>query len=99
VLYAGLAIVLCRFIRSPFWRAVVGVVGVLIPVAVAVSRVYRGMHHPTDVVAGLLLGVASLGVGIVAVRRAWSDDKASSAEVASQDASPLPAAVSLEAAG
>ena len=32
------------------------------PLIVATSRVYRGMHHPIDVVAGLLLGLAALFV-------------------------------------
>ncbi|HEV2638014.1 MAG TPA: phosphatase PAP2 family protein [Actinocrinis sp.] len=32
----------------------------LIPVAVAGSRLYRGMHHPSDVIAGLLLGFLAI---------------------------------------
>ena len=34
----------------------------LIPFAVGASRLYRGMHHPSDVVAGLLLAVACLAM-------------------------------------
>ncbi len=40
------------------------------PAAVGFARVYRGMHHPTDVVAGALMGVAVLAVALVAVRAA-----------------------------
>jgi hypothetical protein len=42
-------------------------VGVSFPVVVAVSRVARGMHHPIDVVAGLLLGAASILVVRIAI--------------------------------
>jgi undecaprenyl-diphosphatase len=45
------------------WGAVVFFAG-----SVAFSRVYRGMHHPTDVVAGALLGVACLSVAIIATQ-------------------------------
>ncbi|MCX5071591.1 diacylglycerol kinase family protein [Streptomyces sp. NBC_00513] len=34
----------------------------LIPVAVALSRLYRGMHHPSDVLGGLLNGACTLFV-------------------------------------
>jgi len=38
------------------WRELVIVIAVAIALAVAWSRVYLGVHYPTDVIAGLLLG-------------------------------------------
>jgi undecaprenyl-diphosphatase len=35
---------------------------VAIPLGVGGSRLYRGMHHPSDVIAGLLLGAAALAL-------------------------------------
>jgi undecaprenyl-diphosphatase len=74
VLYAGLVLIACRSVRSRAERRLLGGFGVTIPLGVAVSRVYRGMHHPTDVLAGVALGIASVAVGILAVRAAWPDD-------------------------
>jgi undecaprenyl-diphosphatase len=39
----------------------------LMPAAVAFARLYRGMHHPSDVVAGFLLGACALVVAAHAV--------------------------------
>ena len=38
------------------WRELVIVIAVVIALAVAWSRVYLGVHYPTDVIAGLILG-------------------------------------------
>ena len=38
---------------------------------VGFARVYRGLHHPTDVLFGALLGLACLAVAAMAVRAAW----------------------------
>jgi membrane-associated phospholipid phosphatase len=37
---------------------------------VAVSRMYRGMHHPLDVGGGIVVGVAAIVVVVFACRTA-----------------------------
>ncbi|MGW7330315.1 diacylglycerol kinase family protein [Streptomyces sp. NPDC054840] len=54
-LFGGLAVLAAGRLRGARRGLVVGLL-LLVPPAVAVSRVYRGMHHPSDVVAGLLNG-------------------------------------------
>lgn len=46
-----------------------GLIG-LVVASVALARMYRGMHHLTDVIAGALLGAASVAAVAVIVRRA-----------------------------
>ncbi|WP_328923364.1 diacylglycerol kinase family protein [Streptomyces sp. NBC_00190] len=58
-LFGGLAVLAAGRLRGARRHLVVGGL-LLIPVAVAASRVYRGMHHPSDVVAGLLNGACTL---------------------------------------
>jgi membrane-associated phospholipid phosphatase len=41
-----------------------------IPIIVALSRMYRGEHHPIDVIAGALMGIGALLVALFAVRTA-----------------------------
>ena len=40
----------------------------MLAVGVAFARAYRGMHHVTDVVAGMALGIGALAVSLLAVR-------------------------------
>jgi undecaprenyl-diphosphatase len=54
-IYLTIAIMLSQGLARG-WREAAIVLGVLIALAVAWSRVYLGVHYPTDVVAGLLLG-------------------------------------------
>jgi len=44
--------------------------GTALAVMVAFARVYRGLHYPSDVFAGALLGLACLTIAGVAVRSA-----------------------------
>ena len=55
-LYGALAVLASERARSAQVRGLTLTLAVLIPLAVAVARVYRGMHYLTDVVGGLLLG-------------------------------------------
>jgi undecaprenyl-diphosphatase len=67
VLYGLLAYLVAKRMRSGVLRVLVFCVPVLVVAAVATARLYREMHHFSDVVAGALVGIASL---IVASRLA-----------------------------
>ena len=55
VVYGAFAVLVLWLSSSP-WRRLVLAVPVLAVIAVALSRIYVAAHHPTDVLAGLLLG-------------------------------------------
>ncbi|MEU3409060.1 diacylglycerol kinase family protein [Streptomyces sp. NPDC006670] len=61
-LFGGLAVlaVLRHRPGRPWLRHALAAVLLVIPVLVACSRLYRGMHHPSDVVGGLLNGACTL---------------------------------------
>ncbi|GAB3074519.1 phosphatase PAP2 family protein [Micromonospora schwarzwaldensis] len=55
-LYVGLAVLLALRARSTPAKVTWWTLLVLVPVGVALTRMYRGMHHPSDVVASFLNG-------------------------------------------
>ncbi|MFJ3233720.1 diacylglycerol kinase family protein [Streptomyces sp. NPDC086787] len=69
-LYAGLAVLVLSRTRGP-WRKVVAAPLLLLPLLVALARLYRGMHHPTDVLGGLVNG----GLSLLIVGRALLTEK------------------------
>lgn len=71
VLWFGIAVLLGvgRW-RTP-WRILGWAVAAVPVLTVAFSRVYRGMHFTTDVLAGLVLGALALGAAAVATRSSW----------------------------
>jgi undecaprenyl-diphosphatase len=70
VLYVGLAILSSSRSRHAVLRVVVWAIAVTFVLGVGVSRVYRGLHHPTDVFAGVILGVGALLFATLAIRAA-----------------------------
>jgi undecaprenyl-diphosphatase len=70
VLYVGLIIVVHRAWHRNAATVAVAVVFALVPFAVGLSRLSRGMHHPTDVFVGAALGIAALTFACIAVRTA-----------------------------
>ncbi|MEX0172964.1 diacylglycerol kinase family protein [Streptomyces sp. LMG1-1-1.1] len=60
-LFGGLAVLASRRLRGARRHLLVGLL-LVIPVLVAFSRAYRGMHHTSDVVAGLLNGACTLAL-------------------------------------
>ncbi len=67
-LYGGLALIISHRLRSRVAGFFLWTFAVLLATAIGFARIYRGMHHPTDVLAGALMGLAALGVAVVAVR-------------------------------
>ncbi|MBD7980756.1 phosphatase PAP2 family protein [Oerskovia sp. Sa2CUA9] len=54
--YLTLAL-LAQRVQNPVLRVVLTVLAVLVPFAVGFARLYRGMHSPTDVLAGFVNGI------------------------------------------
>ena len=68
--YAGLVLLLTSAIRSRGLRIAAWAGAVALPVLVALSRMYRGMHHPLDVAGGLVIGIGAILVLLFACRAA-----------------------------
>jgi membrane-associated phospholipid phosphatase len=67
--YCGVALLLTSRISNAGARVAVWALAAAIPVYVAFARMYRGMHHPLDVLGGVLIGIAVLAA-LVLVSRA-----------------------------
>jgi len=68
VLFVSIAIIITCRTHSRFARALGVLIAAVVVTAVGFARVYRGLHHPTDVFAGALFGLACVFVAVIAVR-------------------------------
>ena len=66
--YGSIAAIILWHSRYRWINVAAVVVCAAVPLLIAGSRVYRGMHYPTDVLAGVLLGAIWLTVVIFYVR-------------------------------
>ncbi|GIF14046.1 phosphatase PAP2 family protein [Actinoplanes teichomyceticus] len=72
-LYVGLAVVLASLARPGWLKALCWLLA-LVPLAVALGRLYRGMHHPSDVLSSFLnssLCLAVMARGVLDRRVRW----------------------------
>ena len=60
--YGALALLLSARVRRRLLTVLLWALAIVVPLTVAASRMYRGMHYPTDVAAGLVLGATWLTV-------------------------------------
>jgi undecaprenyl-diphosphatase len=67
-LYLGLAVILFR-VADRTWLKRAAWLLLLVPIGVALTRLYRGMHHPSDVLASFLNG----GICVLVMTRAVLD--------------------------
>jgi undecaprenyl-diphosphatase len=101
VLYVGLALIITSLVRSKLVRAVVWIVAIALPIFVALSRLYRGMHHPTDVIGSVIGAFGCLAFAFLATRtgvavaeandRAESDDSTQTLDGERPAPAPAPA--------
>jgi membrane-associated phospholipid phosphatase len=76
-LYCGLALVLALQVRHT-WAKTLCWLLVVFPLYVAISRLYRGMHHPSDVTASFLNAAACITIMAFAILKApWPAPRAS----------------------
>jgi len=68
--YACLALLIASWSPRRWVAVLAWTLAVLLPVVVAASRMYRGMHHLSDVTAGTLVGAGAVLVAVLAVRAA-----------------------------
>jgi membrane-associated phospholipid phosphatase len=66
-LYGSIAALVVCYGARVVWRRLAITLAILFPIVVAASRLYRGMHYPTDVLGGALLGFAWLRLSMHAV--------------------------------
>jgi membrane-associated phospholipid phosphatase len=70
--YCGIALLVTSRIAHRGAQIAIWLVAALIPVFVAFSRMYRGMHHPLDIAGGVFIGVAALSALVLVTRAAGS---------------------------
>jgi membrane-associated phospholipid phosphatase len=68
VLFVGIALIITCLTPNTVARVLSFVVAVAFAATVGFARVYRGLHYPSDVVVGALLGLACLTIAVIAVR-------------------------------
>ncbi len=73
--YGSLALVLASRFRNAWVRVPCWILAVAVPIYVATARMYRGMHHPLDSLAGAAIGVAALLVALFAARAAGAAER------------------------
>ena len=90
VLYVTLALVGSRHFKGPAYRRMLIALAVATTLLVAASRVYLGVHYPTDVASGTALG-AGWAVLLASVF-AYDDERTSRRRAAGKPAAAAPAA-------
>ena len=70
--YCGLALLLTSRFKNRAAQVAIWFIAILIPVYVALSRMYRGMHHPVDVAGGALIGIVAVSALVLVTRASRS---------------------------
>lgn len=74
-LYGTLTFLLWRHISSFAWRMVMIAAGVALTALIGISRIYLGVHYPSDVLGGYLASATWLMISIALFERYWRQPK------------------------
>jgi membrane-associated phospholipid phosphatase len=69
--YGTVAYLVIRNLRQNRWKVLVGVVTALLVLAIGVSRIYLGVHYPSDVLAGWAAGALWM-VLVILAEHVWT---------------------------
>jgi undecaprenyl-diphosphatase len=97
-LYIGLAILVIALARG-WWRWLFTIPAIALPLLVAGSRMYRGEHHPTDVLASLLFAALWIPATFLLLRPAAAVPVEASDQSTSSERESMLAARSAAVAG
>jgi undecaprenyl-diphosphatase len=67
--YGGLAIVASRSIQSPVMKTGIWIATILLVLAIGGTRIYLGVHYPSDVLGGYLVAIAWIAIVLSADQR------------------------------
>ncbi|MET0418266.1 MAG: phosphatase PAP2 family protein, partial [Actinoplanes sp.] len=84
-LWVAIAVITMPRIRQ-WWRWAFVALAIIMPAGVALSRMYRGMHHPTDLLGASLLTAAWIGVLYWVIRPNAAAETASEAAAEAHEA-------------
>jgi undecaprenyl-diphosphatase len=68
--YVALALLVTSRFSQRWLHVAAWTLALLLPLVVALSRMYRGMHHPLDAASGVLVGLAAVSIALLATRAA-----------------------------
>ncbi len=91
IAYSAIVVVLLWHTRRHWLRVLLIAVGVIIPLCVGFSRIYRGMHYFSDVICGALLGGASVIAAVIVLRNAAEREPAGEPDERPADVALAPA--------
>jgi len=65
VFYGFLIFLICRYFKVKPLKIILSIIFMLVPLLISYTRIYLGVHFASDVMAGMLSGIAYLSVAII----------------------------------